>query len=229
MHARLTRAKKATIYCAPGFSPGNRGIMNRTFDLVKTAYELSQLTPTGEPQVAMAGRSNVGKSSLINCLAQRKGLAKTSSTPGKTQSVNFFQIEPGGYTLVDLPGYGYARRSQAERAKWGQLIEHFLTKSTGLKAVALLIDVRVPPQKSDLELVAWLRHANIRILPVLTKCDKVNQREASARQREWRDLLGGMATPICFSSVTGQGREALWDALDSLAARPVQTPDSIDG
>ncbi|MDP3427660.1 MAG: ribosome biogenesis GTP-binding protein YihA/YsxC [Humidesulfovibrio sp.] len=196
--------------------------MNRTFDLVKTAYELSQLTPTAEPQVAMAGRSNVGKSSLINCLAQRKGLAKTSSTPGKTQSVNFFQIEPGGYTLVDLPGYGYARRSQAERAKWGQLIEQFLTKSPGLKAVALLIDVRVPPQKSDLELVAWLRHANIRILPVLTKCDKVNQREASARQREWRDLLGGGATPICFSSVTGQGREALWLALDSLAARPAQ-------
>jgi GTP-binding protein len=199
--------------------------MNRTFDLVKTAYELSQLTPTEEPQVAMAGRSNVGKSSLINCLAKRKGLAKTSSTPGKTQSVNFFQIEPGGYTLVDLPGYGYARRSQAERAKWGQLIEHFLTKSAGLKAVALLIDVRVPPQKSDLELVAWLRHANIRILPVLTKCDKVNQREASARQREWRDLLGGMATPICFSSVTGQGREALWDALDSLAARPAQAEE----
>lgn len=199
--------------------------MNRTFDLVKTAYELSQLTPTDEPQVAMAGRSNVGKSSLINCLAKRKGLAKTSSTPGKTQSVNFFQIEPGGYTLVDLPGYGYARRSQAERAKWGQLIEHFLTKSAGLKAVALLIDVRVPPQKSDLELVAWLRHANIRILPVLTKCDKVNQREASARQREWRDLLGGMATPICFSSVTGQGREALWDALDSLAARPAQAEE----
>ena len=196
--------------------------MNRTFDLVKTAYELSQLLPTDEPQVAMAGRSNVGKSSLINCLAQRKGLAKTSSTPGKTQSVNFYKIEPGGYTLVDLPGYGYARRSQSERAKWGQLIEQFLTKSPGLKAVALLIDVRVPPQKSDLELVAWLRHANIRILPVLTKCDKVKQREASARQREWRDLLGGQATPICFSSVNGHGREALWDALDSLAARPAQ-------
>jgi GTP-binding protein len=199
--------------------------MNRTFDLVKTAYELSQLLPTEEPQVAMAGRSNVGKSSLINCLAQRKGLAKTSSTPGKTQSVNFFKIEPGGYTLVDLPGYGYARRSQTERAKWGKLIEHFLTKSPGLKAVAVLLDVRVPPQKSDLELVGWLRHANIRILPVLTKCDKVNQREASARQREWRDLLGGLATPICFSSVTGQGRDALWNALDGLAARPAESAE----
>jgi len=194
--------------------------MNRSFELVKTAYELSQLAPSDTPQVALAGRSNVGKSSLINCLAGRKKLAKISSTPGKTQSVNYFQIDPGGYTLVDLPGYGYARRSQAERAKWGQLIEHFLTKSTGLKAVALLIDVRVPPQKSDLELVSWLRHANIRILPVLTKCDKINQREQSARQREWRDLLGGTATPICFSSSTGQGREALWAALDALAGQP---------
>jgi len=198
--------------------------MNRSFELVKTAYELSQLTPTGEAQVALAGRSNVGKSSLINCLAARKGLAKTSSTPGKTQSVNFFHITPGGYTLVDLPGYGYARRSQAERAKWGALIEQFLTKNSGLKAVAVLLDVRVPPQKSDLEVVSWLRHANIRILPVLTKCDKVNQREASARQREWRDLLGGAATPLCFSSTTGQGREALWAALDGLAGQPGTEP-----
>lgn len=168
--------------------------------------------------MALAGRSNVGKSSLINCLAARKGLAKISSTPGKTQSVNFYQINPGGYTLVDLPGYGYARRSQAERAKWGQLIEQFLTQSPGLRAVAVLLDVRVPPQKSDLELVGWLRHANIRILPVLTKCDKINQREQSARQREWRDLLGGVAQPICFSCVTGQGKDALWTALDALAS-----------
>jgi len=189
--------------------------MNRSFDLVKTAYVITQLTPSAEPQVALAGRSNVGKSSLINCLAGRKGLAKISSTPGKTQSVNFFRIAPGDYTLVDLPGYGYARRSQAERAKWGKLIEHFLTANPGLKAVAVLLDVRVTPQQSDLELVGWLRHAGIPILPVLTKCDKVNQREQAARQREWRDLLGGAATPICFSSVTRQGHDALWAALDA--------------
>jgi GTP-binding protein len=191
--------------------------MNRTFDLVKTAYEISQLTPSETPQVALAGRSNVGKSSLINCLAGRKGLAKVSSTPGKTQSVNFFRITPGDYTLVDLPGYGYARRSQAERAKWGKLIEKFLTDNPGLKAVAVLLDVRVTPQQSDLELVGWLRHAGIPILPVLTKCDKVNQREAAARQREWRDLLGGAATPICFSSATRLGYNALWAALDERA------------
>jgi GTP-binding protein len=192
--------------------------MNRTFELVKTAYILTQLTPESGAQVALAGRSNVGKSSLINCLAGRKGLAKTSSTPGKTQSVNFYRIEPGAYTLVDLPGYGYARRSQAEREKWGKLIESFLTDNPGLRAVAVLIDVRVTPQKSDLELVSWLRHANIPILPVLTKCDKVNQRAQAARAREWRDLLGGAATPVCFSSTTGQGRDALWAELDALAA-----------
>ncbi len=192
--------------------------MNRTFVLVKTAYELSQLAPSDAPQVALAGRSNVGKSSLINCLAGRnKGLAKVSSTPGKTQSVNFFRVEPAGYTLVDLPGYGYARRSQNERAKWGRLIEHFLTDNPGLRAVAVLLDVRVTPQQSDLELVGWLRHQGIFILPVLTKCDKVNQREQAARQREWRDLLAGAATPIRFSSVTGMGCDALWAALDERA------------
>lgn len=191
--------------------------MNRTFELVKTAYEISQLTPSEAPQVALAGRSNVGKSSLINCLAGRKGLAKVSSTPGKTQSVNYFRITPGDYTLVDLPGYGYARRSQAERAKWGKLIERFLTANSGLRAVAVLLDVRVTPQQSDLELVGWLRHAGIAIVPVLTKCDKVNQRDQASRQREWRDLLGGAATPICFSSVTRKGVEALWAALDERA------------
>jgi len=197
--------------------------MNRSFDLVKTAYVISQLEPSEEPQVALAGRSNVGKSSLINCLAGRKALAKVSSTPGKTQSVNFFRISPGDYTLVDLPGYGFARRSQEERAKWGKLIEHFLTGNPGLKAVAVLIDVRVTPQQSDLELVGWLRHEGIPILPVLTKCDKVNQREAAARQREWRDLLGGAATPICFSSVSKLGREALWTALDKTAGVAPET------
>lgn len=200
--------------------------MNRTFDLVKTAYTLAQMQPSQEPQVALAGRSNVGKSSLINCLAGRKALAKVSSTPGKTQSVNYFRIEPGGYTLVDLPGYGYARRSQEERARWGKLIERYLTDNPGLKAVAVLLDVRVTPQQNDLELVGWLRHQGIRILPVLTKCDKVNQRDQAARQREWRDLLGGAATPLCFSSVTRQGREALWTALDQCAAQSAAPQDA---
>ncbi len=191
--------------------------MNRSFELVKTAYLKTQLELSDEPQIALAGRSNVGKSSLINCLANRKGLAKTSSTPGKTQSVNFYHIMPQNYTLVDLPGYGYARRSQEERAKWGKLIERFLTDNKGLKGVAVLIDVRVPPQKSDLEIVSWLRHANIAILPVLTKCDKVKQLDRSAKQREWSDLLGGGKLPLCFSVVNAMGRDALWAALDAMS------------
>jgi GTP-binding protein len=203
--------------------------MNRSFELVKTAYLQTQLDFPDEPQIALAGRSNVGKSSLINCLANRKGLAKTSSTPGKTQSVNFYHILPQDYTLVDLPGYGYARRSQEERAKWGQLIERFLTGNRGLKGVAVLIDVRVPPQKSDMELISWLRHANIPTLPVLTKADKCKQLERSAKQREWRDLMGGGPLPLCFSSVTRLGRDELWAALDALsgcAAVPSVVPKS---
>jgi ribosome biogenesis GTP-binding protein YsxC/EngB len=192
--------------------------MNRRFELVKTAYLTSQLEVSDQAQIALAGRSNVGKSSLINCLANRKGLAKTSSTPGKTQSVNFYHIMPQNYTLVDLPGYGYARRSQEERAKWGQLIERFLKDNPGIKGVAVLIDVRVPAQKSDMEVVAWLRNENIPILPVLTKCDKVKQLDRAAKQREWSDLLGGVSHPLCFSSVTGMGRDKLWAALDEMGS-----------
>lgn len=203
--------------------------MNRTFTLVKTAYLKSQLeTPDGSagPLIALAGRSNVGKSSLINCLAERKGLAKTSSTPGKTQSVNYYEVAPQGYTLVDLPGYGYARRSQEERERWGRLIERFLTGTPELRAVAMLIDVRVPPQKSDLELASWLRHENITLLPVLTKCDKVKQNDRAARQREWKDLLGGRATPVCVSSVSKLGIEQLWAELDRLAGQPPPPSES---
>lgn len=203
--------------------------MNRTFTLVKTAYLKSQLeTPTGAagPLIALAGRSNVGKSSLINCLAGRKGLAKTSSTPGKTQSVNYYQVAPQEYTLVDLPGYGYARRSQEERERWGRLIERFLTGTPDLKGVAMLIDVRVPPQKSDLELASWLRHENITLLPVLTKCDKVKQNDRAARQREWKDLLGGRVTPVCVSSVSKLGIDQLWAELDNLAGLPGLPPQA---
>jgi len=185
--------------------------MPPTLTLERTVYTPGQLAAIGEPQIALAGRSNVGKSSLINCLAgRRKSLAKVSATPGKTRSLNFYLVEGHNLCLVDLPGYGYARCSKSERDKWASLIERYLeTTGPSLTAVTMLLDCRLTPQKLDLDLAAWLHRLRIAIVPVLTKADKCNQTERAARVREWQTLLAGV-TPILFSSKTGLGRDALW-------------------
>ena len=187
--------------------------MRKTLHLEKTIYGQSDLIVPEAPQVALAGRSNVGKSSMLNRLAGRRQLAKTSSTPGKTQSINLYRIEPGPGFLVDLPGYGYARRSKEERAKWAKLIERYLTGNPWLRAVAVLIDCRLTPQGSDLDMVAWLRASDVRVIGVLTKVDKCKQNERQAQKKRWASLLGGEA-PVLFSSVTGAGFDELWDRID---------------
>jgi len=192
--------------------------MRKTLELEKTIYSQSDLTMPDAPQLAMAGRSNVGKSSLINRLAGRRQLAKTSSTPGKTQSINLYKVTPGDYYLVDLPGYGYARRSKEERAKWAKLIESYISGSQWLKAVAVLIDCRLTPQASDLEMVSWVRSSGLQVLGVLTKADKCSQRDRQAQKSRWTGLLGD--PPVLFSSVSGMGQEELWGRIDSVLARP---------
>lgn len=189
--------------------------MRKTLRLEKTVYTAGELTPPEAPQMALAGRSNVGKSSLLNRLAGRRQLAKTSSTPGKTQSINFYMVEPDGYYLVDLPGYGYARRSKAEREKWAALIDGYLTRTPQLKAVAVLVDCRLDPQASDLDLTAFLKERGITVLCVLTKSDKCNARERQSRQAQWRSILGGNQ-PVLFSAHTGAGLETLWERVDAL-------------
>lgn len=179
--------------------------------LETTAYTLDQLICRPEPQIALAGRSNVGKSSLINALAGRKKLAKVSSTPGKTRSVNFYKVTPYDFYLVDLPGYGYARASHAERQKWARLLERYLAGCTSLKALVLLLDCRLPPQKIDLELASFARECRLPLLPVLTKADKCKQRERALRQKEWQDLLG--ITSVVTSAESRMGMEELWQAL----------------
>ncbi len=183
--------------------------------LDSTAYTKGQLNEAIQadnlPHVALAGRSNVGKSSLLNCLAGRKQLAKTSGTPGKTRSINFYYTEPPALVLADLPGYGYARCSKTERQVWEALIQYYLTQCPQLKAVVVLLDSRLEPQRLDLDLQSWLHNLQIPIIPVLTKADKCSQKHRAAKVKEWQAITGH--DPVPFSAKTGLGRSQLWKRL----------------
>lgn len=194
-----------------------------TLELAATAFNMAQvddhvatLTPVNEAQIAFAGRSNVGKSSLLNALAGRKNLARISSTPGKTRSVNFYRVLPNGFTLTDLPGYGYAKCSQTERQFWAKLIEHYVTTSPGLRGLTLLLDCRLEPQKLDRDLADYARNRGISLLPVLTKADKCTQLEQATRCRQWGVLLDGQL-PLVVSSEKRRGLAPLWDAIIKMA------------
>ncbi|MBD5538878.1 MAG: YihA family ribosome biogenesis GTP-binding protein [Desulfovibrio sp.] len=189
--------------------------MESTLELETTAYVTGQLPTVDRPQIALAGRSNVGKSSLINALAGRKKLAKVSAQPGKTRSVNFYRVRPQDYYIVDLPGYGYARASHEERRQWAKTLEAYLSSDRHIKALALLLDCRLPPQQLDKDLAAFATDKGLPVLPILTKADKCSQREREARRREWRDILG--VAPIITSASHRQGIDKLWRALDSAA------------
>jgi len=195
--------------------------------LVATAYLSDQIPTVDAPQVALAGRSNVGKSTLVNCLAGRKGLAKISATPGKTRSLNFYMAQAPGYCLVDLPGYGYARCSMTEREKWAKLIDLYLQRTDRLRAVVALVDCRLPPQRLDVELVEWLRARRMPMIMVLTKADKCKQRDREARKKEWRELAQPAFPPILFSGKTGLGREALCRVLAEAAFSPDPAPPAL--
>ncbi len=207
-------------WCAfPAFVKRYGLVMNTTsfptLSIESTIFTIKQLHDLPEaPQVALAGRSNVGKSSLVNCLAGRKkGLAKTSATPGKTRSLNFYKVSSGNRYLVDLPGYGYARCSKTEREQWAKLVDRYIKESgANLRAVAVLLDCRLPPQRLDRELTAYLSSMGHIIIPVLTKADKCKQSERAQRMKDWQALIPG-ALPLLFSSKTGQGRDTLWQRL----------------
>lgn len=182
--------------------------------LEQTLYTLAQLKAAApdSAHIALAGRSNVGKSSLINALAKRKQLAKVSSTPGKTRSVNLYRVEPHGFYLTDLPGYGYAKRSKSERELWANLIEKYLAECENLAAIAILLDCRLEPQEADIMMVKFALAHNIPIVPVLTKADKCTQKERSDRIAKWTVLIP-RGEPLAVSSHTGMGMEKLWKQL----------------
>ena len=180
-------------------------------ELETTAYTFDQLMHNDAPQLALAGRSNVGKSSLVNALAQRRKLAKVSATPGKTRSINYYRVSPWNFFLIDLPGYGYAKANHAEREKWGKLLERYLKECSSLKALVLLVDSRLPPQALDINLVEYAQGLGLAIIPVLTKSDKCRQRELNARIAEWTGLA--KRRPVVTSAAQRRGMANLWNAL----------------
>jgi len=197
----------------------------KSAEFIKSAVKPDQYPPEGPPEIAFAGRSNVGKSSLINTLVNRKRLVKTSSTPGRTQLLNFFDINREA-VFVDLPGYGYAKVPARIRNNWGPMVEKFLSNRQTLKGVVLILDVRRTPKDEETDFINWLLEHSIPVILVLTKADKlaknkrINQMQAIARE------LG--MTPenlICFSAKTRMGLSDVWTAIDHLLAEGAMPSD----
>ncbi|MEK3882666.1 ribosome biogenesis GTP-binding protein YihA/YsxC [Paenibacillus sp. PL2-23] len=177
------------------------------------------------PEIALAGRSNVGKSSLINKLILRKNLARTSSQPGKTQQLNYYRVNDMVY-LVDFPGYGYAKVSKTQREKFGEMIETYLQQREPLKLQLLVIDIRHEPSKDDVLMYHWLKHYNIPTCIVATKADKIPRSKWDKHIKVIKTTLEAdpRDSVVLFSSETGLGREQLWDVITNAIAQTQESP-----
>lgn len=175
----------------------------------------SKIPANVHPEVAFAGKSNVGKSSLINALMNRKSLARTSAQPGKTQTINFYNVNDEIY-FVDLPGYGYARANEEVKAKWGKMIEDYLHKSKQLKAVFLLIDIRHEPGENDRIMYEWIVKQGFYPIIIATKLDKIKRSQVAKQVKLIRNALGTLPDTIIipFSAESKQGREEIYEILD---------------
>jgi GTP-binding protein len=181
-------------------------------EFLTSAVSPTQYPADGGPEVAFVGRSNVGKSSLINTLLNRRGLAKTSGTPGKTRTINFFRVN-GTLGFVDLPGYGFAQVSRAERASWGPMVEQFFRTRQTLQGVVQLIDFRHAPTAEDQRTRAWLLQWECPLLVVATKVDKIGRPQRPKHLKEIAEVLSleAEAPMLVFSAQTGEGREKVWE------------------
>jgi GTP-binding protein len=190
----------------------------KSADLETVVGVTSKLPENLLPEFAFAGRSNVGKSSLINKLVNRKALARTSSQPGKTQTINFFLLN-GEFYFVDLPGYGYAKVSKELQAKWGKMIERYLTRSRQLRMIFLLVDIRHEPSAGDKQMYEWVKSNEIPAVIIATKADKINRSQLNKQLAMIRKELGGAQEPIIpFSKETGQGYEEVWKVMEDYLA-----------
>ena len=188
----------------------------RSINLETVCGVTSKLPENDKPEIAFAGKSNVGKSSLINGLMNRKSYARISAKPGKTQTINFYNINEQMY-LVDLPGYGYAKVSASEKEKWGKMIERYLHQSKQLKAVFLLIDIRHAPGNNDKIMYHWILEQGYKPIIIATKLDKIKRSQIQKQLkilREGLEVLPGTEI-IPYSSVTKQGREEIWNNIET--------------
>ena len=179
----------------------------KTVNLETVCGVTSRLPENDKPEIAFAGKSNVGKSSLINALMNRKAYARTSAQPGKTQTINFYNINDALY-YVDLPGYGYAKVSQTEKEKWGRMIENYLRRSKQLRCVFLLVDIRHEPSANDRQMYEWIVHNGYKPVIIATKLDKIKRSQEAKQLKLVRTGLeiGNDVTVIPFSAETKQGR-----------------------
>ena len=187
----------------------------RNINLETVCGITSTLPKNDKPEIAFGGKSNVGKSSLINALMNRKSYARLSATPGKTQTINFYNINAEMY-LVDLPGYGYAKVSQQEKEKWGRMIERYLHTSGRLRAVFLLIDIRHEPSANDRLMYNWVVEQGYNPIIIATKLDKIKRSQVDKHVKMLRQGLGLLpgTKVIPFSAVTKQGRDDIWDLVE---------------
>lgn len=188
-------------------------------EMIITAGKATQFPVHDMPEIAFAGKSNVGKSSLLNAMLNRKALARTSSQPGKTQTINFYSVQDT-FMFVDLPGYGYAKVSKEERERWGRLIEGYLENRPHLQKVILLIDIRHEVGKNDKIMYDWIKHYHNEVIVVATKLDKIKrsqvQKQLSIIKKGLE--LGANDKLIAFSSETKQGKEELWEVIESIVS-----------
>ncbi len=191
----------------------------KTVNLETVCGVTSRLPENDKPEIAFAGKSNVGKSSLINALMNRKSYARISAQPGKTQTINFYNINEALY-YVDLPGYGFAKVSLAEKEKWGRMIENYLKKSRQLKCVFLLVDIRHEPSANDRQMYDWIVHNGYEPVVIATKLDKIKRSQLQKQLKLVRSGLGigSQVTVIPFSAETKQGRDEIWDLIEQLTS-----------
>jgi GTP-binding protein len=187
-----------------------------TAEIVISAVGPKQYPEGNLPEIALAGRSNVGKSSFINKMIHRKNLARTSSKPGKTQTLNFYILNESFY-FVDVPGYGFAKVSKTEREAWGKMIEQYLVERDQLKAVVQLVDLRHPPSKDDCLMYDWLKYHELPVIVVATKSDKIPKGKWDKHKKVVKETLNMDPTDkiVLFSSETGQGKDEAWGILNS--------------
>jgi GTP-binding protein len=202
-------------------SPASEPLVIRSLEFVGGMASAGGWRPPAElPEIAFAGRSNVGKSSLLNRLVHRKKFARVSNTPGRTREVNFFKVN-GSFVLVDLPGYGYARISKERRAEWRPLIESYLRSTDQLRGVVQLLDSRHDPTADDQQMLDYLGEIGVPTIIVLTKIDKLTAKE---RQRQLAHIAGLIGVDddqvVAFSATTGEGRNELAEAVETLLAQP---------